>query len=275
MAPIETIDTYNFKALNFKLLKATSDCAQHPCVTLQAPAGTVILGGGAFVDWDGPCSVPDSPGNLLTAMYPNESGTTWTVASKDHIAVSKAGIIAYCIVAQMKEGTPISADNYRIVSATSGVAAHPTLQVDLPSGFTVVGGGARVNYTGVGNMLYASYPTAGLGGWVGSAKDHCQSDPATITTWAIGLKESFLKNAGMLVSSFKSTSSPVANHPRQAFVLPDFHLIGAGACVDWHGAGSLLTASFPQDRQTVVSEGKDHITPDPSTITAYAIGFCK
>ena len=56
----------------------------------------------------------------------------------------------------------------------------------------------------------------------------------------------------MLVSSFNSTSSP--------------------AHVNWNEAGNLLTASFPQDRQTVVAHGKDHITVN-SSITAYAVGF--
>ena len=273
MSTVETIDTYYCGVLCFKLLKATSTCGQHPTVTLNALPGTVILGGGAYVDWDGPCSAPSSPGNLLTAMYPNDNGTTWTVASKDHIAASPARVIAYAIVAQMRDGSPIQADNYTVVSATSAVAAHPTLQVDLPAGFVVVGGGARANYGGVGSMLFASYPTVGLGGWVGSAKDHLQSDPATITVWAIGLRESFLRQFGMFVSSFNSTSSPVANHPRQTFVLPDFRLTGAGARVNWSGVGSLLTASFPQDRQTVIAEGKDHLEVDRSNITAYAVGF--
>ena len=66
----------------------------------------------------------------------------------------------------------------------------------------------------------------------------------------------------MFVSSFNSTSSPVANHRRQTFVLPDLRLTGAGARVNWSGVGSLLTASFPQDRRTVIAEGKDHIQVD-------------
>src|SRR5258708_9385303 len=164
MSTVEVIDTYYFGALRFQLLKAISGCEQHPTVTLSAPPGTVILGGGAYVDWDGPCSPPSPPGNLLTAMYPNDKGTTWTVASKDHLEKSVARVIAYCIVAQMQDGTPIPSENYKIASGTSPSAAHPTLKVDLPAGFTVVGGGARVNYTGLGNMLYASYPTDGLNG---------------------------------------------------------------------------------------------------------------
>ena len=273
MSTMETVDIYNFGVLNLRLLKATSDCAQHPTATIIAPKGTVILGGGAYVDWDGPCSPPSPPGNMLTAMYPNHNGTTWTVASKDHFTESKARIIAYCVVAKMKDGSPISADNYKVVNATSAVAGQPTMRVDLPVGYTVVGGGARTNYSGDGSILFASYPTAQLRGWVGSAKDHGQSDPATITVWAIGLNESFLKRAGMIVRLFNTTSPHPANHPRHTFVFPDFYLTGAGARVNWNGSGNLLTASFPQDRQTVVAEGKDHDEVDRSTITAYAIGF--
>jgi len=63
------------------------------------------------------------------------------------VLVSKVDVSpARIIVAQM---------NYKTVSDTSAVAAHPTLQVNLPSRFTVVGGGARANYgSGVGSMLF-------------------------------------------------------------------------------------------------------------------------
>lgn len=268
------MSSWNFRALNFELIKAISNCAQHPSVTVAAPAGTVILGGGAYVDWEsGPCAPSNPQGNMLTAMYPNDNGTLWTVAAKDHAIVNNATIIAYCIVARMKDGTPIASRDYKVVNATSNVAAHPTLQVNLPSEFTVVGGGARVNYNGVGNMLYASYPASGLDGWVGSAKDHVYSDPATITVWAIGLRESFLGENGMSVSSSNATSSPAFNHPSETFVISDFYLTGVGARVNWSGAGNLLTACFPRDRQTVVVKGKDHLQADPSTITAYAVGF--
>src|SRR6266545_5591614 len=96
------IDTYDYKALSFKLLKATSQqCARIPSVTITAPPGTVILGGGAYVDWQSPpCAPQCPPGNLLTAMYPDNSGKTWTVASKFHIQANSAQITAYCIVAQ-------------------------------------------------------------------------------------------------------------------------------------------------------------------------------
>jgi len=269
----ETVDAYDFGLLSLKVLKTSSSCAQHPTTSLAAPSGSVILGGGAYVDWNSPgCSPANPPGNMLTAMYPNNDGTVWTVASKDHELESEAIITAYSIVATMKDGSPISADNYRVVSGTSAVVPHPTMQVDLPDGFVVVGGGARANYGGAGSLLFASYPTPDMRGWIGSAKDHDISDPASITVWAIGLRKSFLQNAGMTVKSVYG-SSGVANHPSITFVAPDFYLTGVGARVNWNVAGNLLTASYPQNRQTVFAAGKDHVVVDPSTITAYAIGF--
>jgi len=273
-AQVETVDEYSFGALHFKILKTTSDCAQHPTTSITAPPGTVILGGGAYVNWQGPCAPPDAPGNMLTAMYPNDDGTTWTVASKDHLVPSPASIVAYCIVAQMSDGSPIPAEDYTIVSQTSGVAAHPSQQVNLPFNFVVVGGGAMANYgSGVGSMLYASYPTDDLSGWIGSAKDHEVSDPTTITVWAIGLRKSFLDGFGMRVTSLSETSSPAVNHPSITYSISEFYLTSVGAIDNWTRFGNLLTAVYPQDRQTVVAEGKDHLVADPSTITAYGIGF--
>ena len=276
MAKVEVVDSYVYRGLKFDLLRATSVCAQHPTVSINAPGGTVILGGGAYVDWDGPCANSATPcGNMLTAMFPSDDGTTWTVSAKDHMQASPASITAYCIVAQRKDKTPIPKQYYKIVSQTSAIAQHPTLQVNLPAGFSVVGGGARANYKGAGSILYGSNPTPGLDGWVGFAKDHQEADPASITVWAIGLKQSFLQQSAMLddlVLSSKTTTT-ATHHPRLTIVVPDFHMTGGGARVNWNGQGNLLTASFPQDRQTWVTEGKDHFESDPSTITAYAVGF--
>jgi hypothetical protein len=267
MAQVQVIDSYDYKELSFQLLRATSNSAQHPTVSITAPQGTVILGGGAEVNWNG-------SGNMITGMFPSNNGTVWTVTSKDHEQPSPASIVAYCIVAQMKNKTPIPTGVYKIVSQTSNVAAHPTQQVNLPDGFSLVGGGARANYRGQGSLLFASYPTPGMDGWVGSSKDHLKSDPASIIVWAIGLEQSFLRNANMLSNlTSNETTSAIASHPHHTVVIPNFHMTGGGARVNWNGLGNLLTASFPQDRQTWVARGKDHLQPDPSTITTYAVGF--
>jgi hypothetical protein len=274
MAAIE-VDSYKFGALHMRLLKATSNCAQHPTVSINAPEGSVILGGGAFVDWTGPCAPIGAAGNMLTAMYPNDQGTTWTVASKDHDIASPASISAYIVVAKLRDGSPIPPQYYKIVSVTSAKAQHPTTTANLPDDFVVVGGGARSNWTGDGNLLYGSYPTSDGSGWIGASKDHAHADPATLTVWAIGLKKSFLYDAAMIVNLFtrQDLSPSPANHPKLTFVVPDFHITGGGALVNWKGFGNLLTACFPQDRQTWVACSKDHEQADPGTIKIWAIGF--
>jgi hypothetical protein len=266
------VDNYEFGALHLRLFKITSQCAAHPTVTIDAPVGSVILGGGAFVDWTGPCAPPNPAGNLLTAMYPNDVGTTWTVASKDHDISSPASITAYIVVATLRSGEPIPPEFYKIVSVTSGIAPHPTATATLPDHFVVVGGGARANWTGDGSLLYGSYPTPDGSGWIGASKDHAHSDPSTITVWAIGLKKSFLDHTSTIVT-LQELSSPPVNHPQLTYTVPHFYLTGGGALVHWSGYGSLLTASYPEDRHTWFAAAKDHEEPDPATITVWIIGF--
>jgi len=262
------VDVYSRGVLTFRLLTKTSvECSTWPTVAISAPTGTVILGGGGSVDWDACGGCPCPAGNMLTAMYPDNTLTTWTVVAKDHIKASSARVTAYCIVAAMITGPPISSANWAVINKTSLLASQPTMKVDIP-GFTIVGGGARVN--GTGSMLFESYPN--LNAWVGSATEHILPSPATITVWAIGLKTTFLSNSGMSVSYFDSASSS-SSHPKKTLVKPNFHLTGAGAKVKLIGDGNLLTASFPEDRQTVVAEATDHIKPNVTTVNAFAVGF--
>lgn len=222
------IDSYTVGGLRLQIFAATSDCAQHPTVTVIIPDGWHILGGGAFVDWeDGVCTGPGSPGNLLTAMYPI-SETVWQVDSKDHLQPSPAQITGYCIAAQMQDGTPIPPGNWQIFSQTSQVAPHPSAEVCVPDGWVLVGGGAKANYTGPGSMLFASFPNLFGNCWLAKAKDHLQPDPATVTAFAIGLTQSFLDRAGVKVTPFQGiTTSTQTNFPWATVVIPDFHLVNA------------------------------------------------
>jgi hypothetical protein len=45
-----------------------------------------------------------------------------------------------------------------ILSVTSEITAHPVARVTVPTGYKLVGGGARDNWTGAGNLLTASFP---------------------------------------------------------------------------------------------------------------------
>jgi vibriolysin len=152
---------------------------------------------------------------------------------------------------------------------TSGVTAHPFIEVPVPQGFKILGGGAFDHWTGAGSLLTASYPL-NANTWFAAGKDHEISSPAAITAYAIALHD---PNDEWDVH-IKSEPSNPAPHPQAIAVLPaGYVLTGGGAFVNWHGAGNLLTASFPTSDTSWEVRSKDHDISDPSQITAYAIGI--
>jgi len=71
------------------IVKSQSARLSHPNTTATLPAGYLLVGGGAAVDWQG-------AGNLLTASYP-DGGDGWIAFSKDHLVADPAVITAYAI----------------------------------------------------------------------------------------------------------------------------------------------------------------------------------
>jgi vibriolysin len=158
--------------------------------------------------------------------------------------------------------------NVQIFTASSGVVPHPSVQVNVPSQFKIIGGGALDHWSGAGNLLTASFPS-GLHTWVAAGKDHEQSSPASITAFAVALFDPADEWDVIVISE----TSSVEPHPSATAVLPvGFTLTGGGAFVDWHGAGNLLTASFPNSDTSWEARSKDHDISDPAKITAFAIG---
>ena len=258
------LESFEAGELYIELHSYTSDFAQHPGIRIPAPQGFRIVGGGAVVNWHG-------AGNLLTGIFP-ESDRVWFARSKDHRIRSPATITAYCYCARMKDGSMISRDDYMIKPQISVPAQHPSTEVVLPDGWVLVGGGAAANYTGSGSLLHASHP-GGPNSWIAAAKDHVSPEVTTVTAYAIGVKESFLNSVGVKVIQETSTSGTKTAHPTVSCSLPHgYRLIGGGAKTNWNGVGSLLTASYPQDRHTWIANGKDHEESDPSTITAWCVG---
>lgn len=258
------IDAYNVGDLEIKILSYDSDRAAHPGIDIAVPQGYRILGGGARVNWFG-------QGSLLTSIWPNNY-QYWSATAKDHILPDHATVSAYAIIGRMSNGQPISNDDYIIVEQTSVPASHPQTQVVLPYGFTLVGGGARVNWSGEGNMLTASYPDGNS--WVARAKDHQKSSVATVTAFAIGLRDSFLASHGIRVQQKRVTSGTGTSWPSTSCSLDyGYRLLSGGAETHWYGAGQLLTASFPQDRHTWTVSSKDHDSPDFGHVTAHCVGI--
>jgi vibriolysin len=154
-------------------------------------------------------------------------------------------------------------------TATSGVTPHPSVQITVPPGYKIIGGGAFDHWSGSGSILTASYPLNGST-WFAAGKDHELSSPASITAYAIALHDPN-NEWDVTIKSEPSNPSP---HPQAVAVLPTgFVLTGGGAFVNWTGAGNLLTASFPNSDESWEARSKDHDISDPAQITAYAIGI--
>jgi hypothetical protein len=87
----------------------------------------------------------------------------------------------------------------------------------------------------------------------------------------VGLRS---KRAGVQVILEQSESETKTAHPSASSALPQgFRLVSGGAKANWARRGSLLTASYPQDRHIWIARSKDHDVSDPSTITAWSIGI--
>ncbi|BAL95241.1 LysM peptidoglycan-binding domain-containing protein [Rubrivivax gelatinosus] len=75
------------------------------------------------------------------------------------------------------------------------------------------------------------------------------------------------------IRQFSSTGA-VAPYPRASVSLPTgYKLIGGGGQTNWRGYGSLLVASQPINQNTWAVLGKEHMSPDATDATVWAIGI--
>ncbi len=156
---------------------ATSAYVAHPDVTATLPAGYVLVGGGIKVNFSG-------AGNMATASAPS-GYSGWRARSKDHKESSPATAQAYAI--GISSSIPgVGTITNVINGGTSSVVAHPSYTTGLSAGHALSGCGAFVNWSGAGNMLWRIQPV-NLG-CSAASKDHIDSSPASISTYAIGLR---------------------------------------------------------------------------------------
>ena len=81
---------------------------------------------------------------------------------------------------------------------------------------------------------------------------------------------------GTVIVDIERSDSAQAPHPAaDATLAPGFALTGGGAEVHFNGDGSLLWKLEPSTSQnpTFSAASKDHVHPDPSTLTAFALGI--
>jgi hypothetical protein len=262
--------------LQVMLIKGPSSSTNHPEVTLYAPPEWVVVGGGGFTDWPSHRGY----GSLLTGSFPSLNLDSWTVRAKDHGWADPCLINAFAIAIKAANVSRAALLNQmELTYGSSGTTAHPAIQVSIPGGHLLLGGGFDVNFgQGTGNMGVDSRPN-GSSAWVVESKDHIWSSPAPITGYAVSIKPSFPNAVGGTVrlanAIVPSGISARVNHPSATASLPGgYTLVGGGADVTYLGYGSMLWALYPNDSLTTWTGGsKDHGYADPSTIKSWAIGL--
>lgn len=259
MAPPATPTPVPTPRFIVRQFSATGVTAGHPAASVEVGPGYKIVGGGALVNWQG-------DGNLLTASYP-ESATRWTASAKDHSTSSPASITVWAIGLW----DPDEQWDVRVTSATSATAGSPAGSVSIPPGYVLSGGGARINWSGAGNLLTASFPSSATT-WEARGKDHKDLSPASVTVWAIGVRSR--TGAPVLQSQISLTSTTRQEHPIGFASAPGgWTLTGGGAFASYSGPGSLLTASYPQSDTTWSAQSKSHGVSDAAVLNTYAIAI--
>lgn len=238
---------------------------------VDVPSDYVVVGGGG--------EGKETPyGNLLTASYPDAGLNAWLVSSKEHGVSDPVRLRAWAIGLKISGLTPTQLRSYINVASSTGITytPYPEAIATLPDGYTLLGGGFRVNWSGAGNLGTASAPL-GANGWQVRGKEHLYSSPATATAFVIGL-QSNIPGIGSFASTINAAGSYVAAHPAITTFTPSGHaLTGCGAYSNWTGAGNLLWKIKPTGTLSGPSacdvSSKDHMLSSPTTITGYAIGL--
>jgi hypothetical protein len=138
-----------------------------------------LISGGFKVTWTG-------AGSLGVASYPD--GQLWHGASKDH-QIGDPSALSVIAIGIRRNIPGFGTLSTSVRQATSTVASHPSASVAVQEGYALAGCGARVNWSGAGNLLWKIKPL-GLPTQRScevASKDHNAASPATIDAFAVGL----------------------------------------------------------------------------------------
>lgn len=241
---------------------------QHPVIEVDLPRNYVLIGGGAYVEGRG-------AGALLTESYPDYNKSTWHAASKDHLYPYAHNLTGYAIGLKIDGIETDELKNYiAIFEKTSELAHHPETTVSPIYGYKLIGGGAKVNWTGQGNLLVHSYPTNNT--WYAKSKDHGLSSHATITAYAIGIVDS-IPNFGSLdiqVNQISTNSYVRGYHTCTVDIEKGWVVSCPGARATFSGAGRMLTGIIPTTTG-VTAVSKDHAYRSSGRTYSYVVKIRK
>jgi hypothetical protein len=247
----DTIEHYTVSDyIHFVIVSNTTypTAYNHPSLAVGVPDGYVLVGGGAHA-FDNTGSYPIiNAGAFLTESRPNGSLTYWKGSSKDHITADPHYLTVYAIGMKIDGVTPAYLrSQISLDSAVSGSTNHPEVDVSVPEGYLLIGGGAFDNYgTGYGNMLVRSYPTSSTT-WYVFGKDHRRADPCTITAYAIGINNVSFPNVGYIQTEYIYEEDYVAYGYNEAKtpVSEGWALACCGGNVTYNGIGRLMVSLRP------------------------------
>jgi hypothetical protein len=162
------------------------------------------------------------------------------------------------------------AQEIAVFSNSSAAVEHPVVVVEVPTGWSIIGGGATTNFndTAPGQLLVSSYPLDG-NHWIASSTDQVAPYSTVLTAYAIAVKNPSLYDVKIFASQSVQNEHPSAS----VSVAGGYVMTGGGAKADPMIPGQLLVASYPSDQSTWAARSTDHIDPSSGTVTAYAIGI--
>jgi len=271
-------------ALKIHLMSETSIVASRPETRITVPKGYKLLSGGALNNWTG-------KGSFLTASFPNVDASgaapdSWDVQGKDHLGDTDG--VSTHHVHYFPEKTSVTAIAMAIYDPDD-IWEVKTFYPDQPSGergetyqsvtlsdtlseadFVLVGGGAKVLFSGKGSLLTTMFPEDSGKGWFVRSRSHLESeDTARITGYLVALR-SKVKGVKLQTKITKKESTSSVKPSTSIGPPSGYMMVGGGASLF---VGLLLTASYPKDLNTWEVRAKDHGVPYQGKATAYCIGL--
>jgi hypothetical protein len=247
---------------------------QHVSGQVSVDPGYVLVGGGADIT-----NLNDDHAGvnaLLTAYYPVNDGSfsTFAAESKDHVSAYYHKLWVYAIGMRLRDasGNPLS-DSYvrsfmSVDQATSSSKQHPQAYATCPSGYIILSGGAKINWSGAGNLLVGSRPVSNASGvlfdqWTAWAKDHVFVSPATIDAYIVSINPN-IPGFGRLVTALKGGIYGESIHKLETYDnAPAGWLIsGVGATSYYQGQGRMLYSVYPVTVTLAYAASKDHVAND-------------
>ncbi|GLZ00659.1 hypothetical protein [Actinoplanes sp. NBRC 103695] len=239
----------------------------------------IVIGGGA--------TAAETPnGALLTASYPNDSRSAWLASSKDHRVPNPHSLTAFAIGMKVNSAdmprTKLK-ESLLYTRATGAESNHPRAIAGVPDGFTMVGGGFRVNWPpGAGNLVTGSFcgDLDTTHDWEARSKDHITPSPCTIDVWSVAIR-STLGVGGHVFRVDRRidrrTSTDLVSHPFAELVFEGAHVLtGVGAKARVEEPGQLIWRLEPTaagGRPGVTGGSKDHQLALKSIISVSALGI--